>query len=169
MPNVYLTGARAAGKTTSARELAARLNFEFVDTDIYLGDLHQVTVAEVVEKFGWDEFRKMESRVLEEVSQGPPKVIATGGGMILSEANRLLMRDKGLVFYLSAPAEVLAARLAADPKTAQRPSLTGKSAVEEVAQVLADREALYQAAAHQVIDASAPFDEVIEAILSHLR
>ncbi|MCL1900519.1 MAG: shikimate kinase AroL, partial [Promicromonosporaceae bacterium] len=72
------------------------------------------------------------------------RVVATGGGVVLSAANRAFMRAEGLVFYLAAPAEVLAARLAAAPESEQRPSLTGRPAGEEVPLVLAEREALYR-------------------------
>lgn len=167
--NIYLTGPRAAGKTTTGRRVAELLNLEFIDTDVYLGDLHQTTVAEVVAQFGWEEFRRMEAEVLVQTSAGGSKVVATGGGMILAEPNRDLMRERGLVFYLSAPAEVLAERLTRDPQAARRPSLTGQSVVEEVAQVLAQREAIYRAVAHQVIDAAAPFDEVVAEIVRLIK
>lgn len=169
MMRIYLVGARASGKTTVGRRLAGDLGLSFVDTDIRLGQRHGLTVAEVVAKVGWPAFRALESEVLAEVAaEESPAVVATGGGMILAEANRALMKRSGLVFYLSAPAEVLAARLLADPKTEQRPSLTGRSVVEEVAQVLAERERLYREAAHQVVDASADFEEEIAAIKAGL-
>ena len=57
----------------------------------------------------------------------PGTVIATGGGMVLTEENRRFMRENVIVLYLSAPAEVLASRLQANPNAAQRPTLTGKS------------------------------------------
>ena len=63
--------------------------------------------------------------------------------MVLAEENRRFMRENGIVLYLSAPAEVLASRLPANPNAAQRPTLTGKSIAEEVAEVLAAREPLY--------------------------
>ena len=161
---IYLVGARASGKTTVGERLARDLNLPCLDTDRRMGLRHGVSVAEVVEKLGWPGFRALESEILAEVSTESPAVVATGGGMVLAEANRRLMKDSGLVFYLSAPAEVLAERMAQDPKSAQRPSLTGRSPVEEVAQVLAEREELYRNAAHHVIDASADFEEEILAV-----
>lgn len=165
---IFLVGARAAGKTTVGRRLARDLAKEFVDTDLYLGEIHRITVAEIVAKEGWEGFRRKESAALRAASV-PGRVIATGGGMVLAEHNRDFMRANGLVFYLSAPAEVLGARLAADPKAAQRPSLTGRSVVEEVAQVIAEREALYRGAAHHVINAAEAFETVIEAILGKVK
>ncbi len=165
---IFLVGARAAGKTTVGRHLARELAADFVDTDQYMSEVHRITVAEIVASEGWEGFRRRESAALREVTE-PGRVIATGGGMVLAELNRTFMRENGLVFYLSAPAEVLGARLAADPQAAQRPSLTGKSAVEEVAQVLAEREALYREAAHHVINAAEAFEAVIGAILAKVK
>ena len=85
---IFLVGARASGKTTMGRLLAEKLNYSFIDTDVYLYETTKRTVAEIVEKEGWEGFRKQESQVLIDVTQ-PCRVIATGGGMILADQNRL--------------------------------------------------------------------------------
>ena len=164
---LYLIGARAAGKTTIGEKLSQTLGSGFVDTDIHISRARQATPAEIIAREGWAAFRQLEGEFLRKVT-APGVVVATGGGVILAESNRVFMRSGGLVFYLSAPAEVLAARLAADPQAASRPSLTGRPVVEEVAQILAERDALYREAAHHLIDASAPPDEVLAAILARL-
>ena len=165
---IFLVGARAAGKTSVGPALAEALTYDFVDTDAWLKEKHGLTVAEIVARRGWAGFRELESEGLREAGLGSRRVVATGGGMVLSEANRAFMRAVGLVFYLAAPAEVLAARLAAAPESARRPSLTGLPAEAEVALVLAEREVLYRKAAHQVIDAEAPLERVAADILRRL-
>ncbi len=166
---IFLVGARAAGKTTAGRRLALELGLEFVDADHALEEKYGRTVADIVEHEGWEEFRRLESGLLREVTAGGPQVVATGGGVVLAEANRGYLRERGLVFYLAAPAETLAARLAADPQTGRRPSLTGQPAAEEFVPVLTAREALYRETAHHVIDATAPVETVAAEILAHLR
>lgn len=151
---IYLVGARAAGKTTFGGALARRLGCGYVDTDIHLRETTGETVADIVAREGWEGFRERESAVLREVT-APGTVIATGGGMVLAEENRRFMRENGIVLYLSAPAEVLAARLQANPNAAQRPTLTGKSISEEMAEVLAAREQLYRDAATHILNAAA--------------
>ena len=141
---IYLIGARAAGKTTGE------------------------TVADIVSREGWDGFRKRESAVLREVT-APATVIATGGGMVLAEENRRFMRENGIVLYLSAPAEVLAARLQANPNAAQRPTLTGKSIAEEVAEVLAVREPLYRETATHILNAAATPKALLAEALALLK
>jgi shikimate kinase len=165
---IFIVGARASGKTTIGQELARALGCDFVDTDQHMLETTCLTVAQVVEKEGWEGFRRRESEALRAVTR-PGLVVATGGGMVLSEANRQFMRDNGTVFYLSAPAAVLAARLEANPEEAQRPTLTGRPIVEEVSEVLAARESLYRDAAHQVLDATAAPDLVVAQALEALR
>lgn len=87
---------------------------------------------------------------------------------MLSHENRAFMRNHGIVIYLRASADVLAERLTEDPEDAQRPSLTGKPIVEEMLDVLASREALYQDVAHHVLDATQPPEDVVEQILQIL-
>ena len=86
-------------------------------------------------------------------------VVATGGGMVLAEENRRFMRETGRVFFLDVPVAELVRRLSRNPLEAQRPSLTGKSLTEEVADVLAQRLPLYEEAHHR-LDAARPLRDV---------
>jgi len=165
---LFLVGPRGCGKTTVGQGLAASLGFQFTDTDRWLLEHSGETVADIVEKEGWAGFRARESQALQAVA-APATVIATGGGMVLAEANRSFMRNQGQVIYLQVPAETLAQRLQASPEEDQRPTLTGKPMVEEIEDVLAEREALYQAAAHHVIDASLPVEQIVTRIQEVLR
>jgi shikimate kinase len=166
---IFLVGARGAGKTSLGRRLAEALGYDFVDTDAWLREKHGRTAAEIVARSGWAGFRELESAALREAGRGRRRVVATGGGAVLAADNRAFMRSAGFVFYLAAPAEILAARLAAAPEDGQRPSLTGRPAAEEAALVLAEREALYIEAAHRVIAADAPPDQVVADIIGHLK
>lgn len=158
---VYLIGPRASGKTVVGGRLAIALGKDFVDTDAWMFARSGETVAQVVERHGWGEFRRRESEALRQ-SAFHGRVIATGGGMVLARENREFMREKGVVLYLCAPAGVLASRLAADPDAESRPSLTGVSVPEEMEGILAEREPLYREAAHHILDASRTAEEVVE-------
>ena len=160
---IYLVGARAAGKTTFGGALARQLGCNYVDTDIHLRETTGETVADIVAREGWDGFRKRESAVLRAVT-APGTVIATGVGMVLAEENRRFMRENGIVLYLSAPAEVLASRLQANPNAAQRPTLA-----EEVAEVLAAREPLYRETATHILNAAATPKELLAEALAILK
>ena len=89
--------------------------------------------------------------------------------MLKAEENRRFMRKNGIVLYLSAPAEVLASRLQANPNAAQRPTLTGKSIAEEVAEVRAAREPLYRETATHILNAAATPKELLAEALAILK
>ena len=167
-PPVFLVGPRCCGKTTLAKLLAERFGLLCNDTDAMVTAEATLSVSEIVDREGWEAFRQRESRALAAAAV-PGTVVATGGGMVLDPRNRDFMRASGLVIYLSAPAALLAERLARDNRNGQtghgggasrRPSLTGDDPEREMARVLAEREALYQAAAHFCVDAS-PLPEAV--------
>ena len=165
---IFLVGARAAGKTTMGKMLANKLSFSFIDTDCHLLETTQKTVAEIVEKEGWEGFRARESQILIDTTK-PNRVIATGGGMVLADHNRKFMRQNGTVIFLSATAATLAARLMKDPNVAQRPSLTGLSIVDEMEKVLADRLPLYHDAAHHIVNVEQDEALILNNILHMLQ
>ncbi|ATA24984.1 shikimate kinase II [Brenneria goodwinii] len=165
---IFMVGARGCGKTTVGGQLAQALGYDFVDTDLFMQQSSNMTVAEVVEQEGWHGFRRRESQALLEVTTHH-RVIATGGGMVLSESNRRFMYDNGTVIYLRAPAELLARRLENSPQAHQRPTLTGRPIAEEMADVLASREAFYRGAAHHIIDATQEPLAIVANVMRILR
>ncbi|WP_311755408.1 shikimate kinase AroL [Proteus terrae] len=164
---IYLIGPRGAGKTTVGKALSLALNYRFIDTDDWITQKYQQTISTMVQEKGWDFFRQTESEVLVQVSQ-PNQVISTGGGMILADQNRAYMKSSGVTIYLQASLETLVERLSQDPNEAQRPSLTGKTLVSEMNDVLVKREPLYLQCADIIVDAGLPINEIIEAILAKL-
>ena len=166
MSILFLVGARASGKTTIGKALAKSLGLPFADTDQHLLHRAGLTVEQIVAAEGWPGFRSRESQALQEVADAHPAgcVVSTGGGMVLAEANRLLMRQCGMVIFLDAPVQILAERLSRNPVNSQRPSLTGKGLIEEIGQVLGERRHLYEQAAHHIVDASRPMAVVCQHI-----
>ena len=163
---LYLVGARASGKTTVGKTLATKLGLPFADTDQHLLERAGRTVDQIVEAEGWPGFRQRESAALREVTDAHKSgcVVSTGGGMVLAETNRTLMRQRGMVIFLDAPVQILAERLSRNPVNSQRPSLTGKGLIEEIGQVLGERRHLYEQAAHHIVDASRPMAVVCQHI-----
>ncbi|GAB5444579.1 MAG: shikimate kinase [Fuerstiella sp.] len=167
---VTLIGYRGCGKSSVAPLLAERLGCSWIDSDDEVVREAGCTIQQIFSNHGEAEFRRREASVLERLLSGSPQVIAAGGGAILDPKNRSRMRAAGPVVWLQASAETLAARIAADSGTAQqRPSLTGRSVTEEVADVLQQRFPAYQDAATIVVDVDdrSPA-EVAAAILERL-
>lgn len=163
--NIFLIGPRASGKTTLGRKLAAHLKRPFVDTDRRIRLATGRTVAEIVEQGGWEAFRQIECDVLADVALFSGQVVSCGGGIVLREENREILK-KGLTFYLKADPEVLAERLMRNPENAQRPSLTGASIAQEVRQVLAERAPLYEELSRAALPADAPLEESLRQALA---
>ena len=151
--NIVLIGYRATGKTTVGRLIAQRLGWKFVDTDVLIEQRAKKSIAEIVAQEGWQGFRRREKEVIAEVSVKKNMVIAVGGGAVINKENVKNLKQNGILIWLKANADTIAKRLAQDEKTAsQRPSLTGKSVVEEIEEVLSERLPLYQQAADIEVD-----------------
>jgi shikimate kinase len=163
---IYLIGYRGTGKTTVGRLLAERLGWGFIDADIHLEEQLGQTIKEIFATEGEVGFRVRESRNLMELSGREQTVIATGGGIVLNEANRQLLRDTGWVVWLTAGPQSLSERIAADPLTsARRPNLT-VGGLGEIEHLLRIREPLYRAVADFEIDTEGQSpDALAEAIL----
>lgn len=180
---VSLVGFRGAGKSTVGRLAAARLGASFLDSDeAIVAAAGGTSVAALFEREGEGGFRRREEEALESLLGRPPAggraVLATGGGAVLSSVNRERMRAAGLVFWLDAAAATLRERIASDPATAaNRPALRGGAggdALAEIEEILAAREPLYRAAAHEriVVDgrsAEAVADEVVLLLRARAR
>ncbi len=147
MKNIYLIGYRCTGKTSVGKTLAKKLNRDFLDADEVLVSDMEMTVAEIVQRFGWDEFRNSETRILKKMSRMDGKIVATGGGVILRDENIETMRDSGSVIWLKAEVSTIAERMVADVKTGdQRPGLAEKGPVDEIGETLAVRTPMYSKA-----------------------
>lgn len=172
MPRVTLIGYRGTGKSTVAARLADALGLPWLDADAVLEERVGCPITELVASRGEVAFRDLESEVLCGLLPDFAGVLATGGGVVLRPDNRRLLRAAGRpVVWLTAPADVIRRRLAADPQTAtRRPALAGRDPLAEVDAALEARAALYQEAADVAFDTAAesPAD-VATRILAWLR
>ena len=165
--HLFLTGFRGTGKSTVGRLLALRLGMPALDLDELIEQRADQSIREIFEQGGESLFRELESQALDEVVQRPPTVIALGGGAILREGNRQLLRGRGICFWLDADPETILGRLQRDETTAdRRPALTHLPELEEIRQLLEQRRPLYQAAAdHRVETAGREAEQIAEQIL----
>jgi shikimate kinase len=124
---VVLIGFMGAGKSTVARILAARLGWACVDLDQQLAEREGKTLAQIFSDHGEGHFRQLEADALTELlrAESGPHVLATGGGLVESEASRaaLLAATDTRVFYLEAPLDVLVERCRSQEMAAERPLL----------------------------------------------
>ena len=142
MGDLILIGLPASGKTTVGRQLARRLDMPFFDCDEAIEAAADCSVSDIFARFGESYFRQLEHRTLEELCRKEGCVIATGGGAVLREDNRLLLRCSGTVFWLDRP---LADIMSTDFQMGRPLLAAGRKALERLA---AERRALYAACAH---------------------
>jgi shikimate kinase len=165
MPRITLIGYRGTGKSTVAAGLARRLGCGWADADAVLEERVGCTIAAIVRDRGEPAFRDVESAVLGDLLARDDLVLATGGGVVLRAENRRLLVERGRpVVWLQAPADVIRARLAADPTTRdRRPALAGGDPLAEVEGALLAREPLYRECADLAVDAATADPEEIAA------
>ena len=148
-----MIGYRATGKTTLAKLVAQRLEWEWADADEEIERRLGRPIERIFAEQGEPAFRDAEARAIAGLCRRDRLVLAAGGGAPLRLETRRLLRERGKVVWLTARPETILARMAADPTTAgRRPRLTGKTPLEEIMHLLAVREPVYREAADLVVD-----------------
>ncbi len=122
--NIVLVGMPASGKTTVGKLIAETLGIDFIDTDEAITQKTGKTPAELINTIGEPSFRDIESETIKEVSAMQGKVIATGGGAILRESNRRLLKENGRIYFLDRPFQDIL-------PTPDRPLSSSKEALEQ--------------------------------------
>ena len=160
--HLYLIGYRGTGKSSVGRIVAAELGRPFVDLDERIESTAGATIAVIFAGEGEEGFRDRETAALKEAAEiqnqtSPPSplseaergdrkdsVIATGGGIVLREENRSLLKATGYIVWLMASAETIWERVRADSATAaRRPNLT-TGGLAEIVELLAVRQRFYE-------------------------
>ncbi len=170
-PSVALIGLRGSGKSAVGSALADLLQGKCVDTDLLVAERSGKSIAAIFAEEGEAEFRRIEAEVIAEVTSSPPEVISVGGGAVLEDENVWRLRVVATVVWLTAPSEVLLQRTQSDESTsANRPALTACGGPAEIEQLMAERQARYDAASDFTIDTSdCSVEDVAGLIVSRMR
>lgn len=165
--NVFLVGPMGAGKTTIGRQLARLLKRDFLDSDREIEQRTGAGIPLIFELEGEAGFRGRERAVIDELTQLPGIVLATGGGAILDPDNRRHLADRGTVVYLQTSVEQQLARTGRDRN---RPLLQTEDPKRRLEELLATRDPLYR----EVADLTVSTDgrtarDVVNQILRAIR
>jgi shikimate kinase len=163
---VALVGLMGAGKSAIGKRLALRLGLPFVDADDEIERAAGCSIAEFFEKYGEQEFRAGERRVIARLLDQTPHVLSTGGGAYMDPETRALMRAKALTIWLRAELDVLFERVR---KRAHRPLLRHGDPREILDRLMQQRYPIY-AEADIVVDSTAqPADRTTEQVIDAIR
>jgi len=97
---IYIIGLSGCGKSTISKCLAQKLEYSFYDTDSLIEESENMTINNIFSEYGESHFRALETAVLEKISKKGYAVIATGGGIILSEKNRVILKEHGIIIFI---------------------------------------------------------------------
>ena len=166
MKNIFLTGFMGCGKTSVGRVLSSRLGCRFVDLDAVIVSEAGTAIKEIFASQGEPAFRELESQALARIAQLPGVVVSTGGGVVLAQQNRALMRQSGSIVNLTASVETIASRLNGD---SERPLLQDDASCERIDTMLQGREPFYADADLRIDTTAKTVDAVVTEILDCIK
>ena len=160
---IVLVGLMGAGKSTVGRRLARRLGLPFVDSDSAIEDAAGFTAAEVFERFGEQDFRDGERRLVARLIDGQVRVIATGGGVFVDSRTRALLKDNAITVWLDAPVDILAERTG---RRDTRPLLKSGDRETTLRRIAEEERGAYAEADIHIRSGEGPHKDVVDRIVS---
>jgi shikimate kinase len=164
--NIVLFGFMGTGKTCVGRAVAERLGMTYVDLDDLIEAREGTTISAIFATKREPYFRRVETEVAKEAARLERHVIATGGGVVLNEANVRALEATGVGICLNAAAEVIYDRVKDET---QRPLLAVADPLARIRALLAHRAPFYAKVSHQIDTSGKPVEAVIEEVVAIWR
>jgi len=164
--NIVLFGFMGTGKTRVGRAVAERLGMTYVDLDDLIEAREGVAISEIFAAKGEAFFRQVESEIAAEAAQLDGRVIATGGGVVLNEANIRVLERTGVGICLSATPEAVYERVKGET---HRPLLRVDDPMARIRALLEYRRPFYAKVGHQIDTTGQPVEAVIDAVIAIWR
>ena len=162
--NIALIGFRGTGKTTIAKLLAKGFDKKLISTDDEIAKKTKMSIPKFVQKYGCGKFRDVETEVIENISDFDECVIDTGGGIVMRNENVINLKKNALIILLTADIKTIKNRIK-DGK--ERTDLTKIYYLDEIKDILQEREVKYNNAADYTIDTSRLTPEEASDLITH--
>jgi shikimate kinase len=163
---IFLTGLPGSGKTTIGQRTADLLGWRFVDTDDVLAERMGMPVGQMLVEYGEERFRQLESEVLHELAESVRVVISTGGGTVISEANRKFMRENGLMVYLQVCVDTSWKRMQEASVHIVRPLVAGENGRQRLQDLYTTRRKWYEEAHLHIDTEEGTHDEMAQRLIA---
>ncbi len=164
--SLVLVGLMGAGKSCVGRKLGARIGRPFIDADSEIEEAAGCTINEIFERFGEPAFREGERRVMARLLDGPPAIVAAGGGAFIEDETRALIAAKGISIWLRADLDLLVKRTAG---RTHRPILNAGEPREVLRKLIDKRYPIYMQADLTVDTLDQPADMTVDQVIAALR
>ncbi len=162
---IVLVGMMGAGKTTVGRRLAPRIGLPFFDADSEIEAAAGMSVSELFQRHGEKSFRDGEARVITRLLDGPPHVLATGGGALTQEETRERIAKDAISVWLKADTQTLTRRAT---RRGVRPLLKEGDPAETLTRLMEQREAFYAQASIHIESQPGPHMQTVNLIVESL-
>ena len=164
--NIIITGFMGTGKSVVAKQLACKLKMEFIDMDRIIEERRGMSIADIFAGHGENYFREQENKLVKELSQKENKVIATGGGTLLSSYNAGMLGQTGEIVCLYADSQTIYNRV---NKKNDRPLLKGENVLSEINRLLEERKKVYSNFTIKIDTTNLSVQEVVDKIIALLK
>ncbi|MDO5144500.1 MAG: shikimate kinase [bacterium] len=144
--HIFIIGMPGSGKSSLSKRVSNEMGIPYVDMDQRIAQLVGCSVTEIFEKYGEQAFRNAETNCLGLLIGQRPSIVSTGGGTIMRDVNRQIMRNHGVIIFIDRPLE----EIKSDIKLDRRP-LLAKKGLEELDHLYHERIDVYRAAADYVL------------------
>lgn len=164
MNKLYLVGLPAAGKTTTAKWLAEKLGWDFIDLDNYITQKAGMSISDLFNRIGEDGFRELEAKCLRETQQISSAVIGCGGGTAAFHGNMDWMKAHGLTVFLNTSFDVLVQRILENESG--RPMFQGSNKQEIMTKLveISEKRSVYYSSAKIIWNRSEPAEFLYKAV-----
>lgn len=147
--HIFIIGMPGCGKSSLGKKVSANMGLPYADTDQRIEEAFGCPTAQIFDRYGEQAFRNAETNVLIQLTREPGSLVSTGGGMVMREENREIMRNHGLIVLVDRPLEAIMG----DIKLNRRP-LLAKKGLPEVERLYHERIDIYRSIADVVLDNS---------------
>lgn len=163
--NIYLVGFMGTGKSAVARLLSCNLKRETIDLDTFIEEREKRKITNIFTKDGEAYFRKVEKKLLEELSGCKDLIVSCGGGVVLDEENIKIMKENGIIICLYARPEVILKRTKG---SGHRPLLNVANPKEKIEELLVLRAPFYAKADYTIDSSDIGVSTVVDFIIKNI-